>query len=459
MDSSHYDRGQNVQYRDNKVIALEQELAALRNRVLYLEKLLLNSNEPCAFSADLNSQCNFDHGIQENIMNQCQQRCAFCQDCTHSIHSCEYFGYLQVGDRWNVAKKLKLCFRCLNNEPTHLGKHCMESKVCGINRCRLSHHQLLHDERRRQGFGRSGAGRIQHSVKTPRPSGGCENILNSDPADDNEGSARYFGDIKNVSEFAKSLIVYKSCESDTNSMDSLSESSGGENNQSEKMTGTPSGVQFVETNNFSVPCFDKDMDLSFWLHSSHETELMEPLEPNDELEVPMTTVGTLDTFEICEAIKSTVNGVELNAAECTAPIDLIGKPCDNEFGLIEALGYSMRNLQPAEFTSSGIEMNKAEHVEGLSLNEPPVLITIPCVKKEEQKYSEIAPHVLNGRPEKTMHGQTRGKLLSNLDEYLKKLDGEIQLYESFVALTPPSKGLVKKHTSRKLDESEIDLLM
>ncbi len=106
--------------------SLKQELNVLRDRIEYLEKLL-SLNEPSAQSL----------------------LCAFCQG-THPIRLCEYYGFLQVGDRWRVAKKLGLCYRCLDNTDGHLGKYCPKTRICRIRGCRHLHHRLLHDPDRRK---------------------------------------------------------------------------------------------------------------------------------------------------------------------------------------------------------------------------------------------------------------------------------------------------------------------
>ena len=63
---------------EREICALRNKLAALRQRIQYLEKLL-SLNEPPAQSMDRTSQG------------------------AHPIRSCEYYRLLQVGDRWSVA--------------------------------------------------------------------------------------------------------------------------------------------------------------------------------------------------------------------------------------------------------------------------------------------------------------------------------------------------------------------
>ncbi len=115
---------------ENEVQILRNELFALRNRIGHLERLLLNG-----------------HNLPAENLNR--KSCAFCEN-QHPIWKCSYFKYLQVADRWTVAKKLKLCFRCLDNTDGHLGKYCPHTRVCRVRGCRLLHHRLLHDPDRRK---------------------------------------------------------------------------------------------------------------------------------------------------------------------------------------------------------------------------------------------------------------------------------------------------------------------
>ena len=49
---------------------------------------------------------------------------------------------MRESDRWEKAKELKLCFRCLGHD--HVGGSCQRSRVCGIQGCKRTHHRLLH---------------------------------------------------------------------------------------------------------------------------------------------------------------------------------------------------------------------------------------------------------------------------------------------------------------------------
>ena len=44
--------------------------------------------------------------------------------------------------RWEPAKSLKLCYRCLGGD--HRGLACVRSRMCGINSSKNTHNRLLH---------------------------------------------------------------------------------------------------------------------------------------------------------------------------------------------------------------------------------------------------------------------------------------------------------------------------
>ena len=67
-----------------------------------------------------------------------------CKVCKghHGVWRCDKFKDLSVQERWNTAKRLKLCFRCLGGD--HRGQTCVRTRVCGINNCKDNHNRLLH---------------------------------------------------------------------------------------------------------------------------------------------------------------------------------------------------------------------------------------------------------------------------------------------------------------------------
>ncbi|MCU7929154.1 MAG: DUF1759 domain-containing protein, partial [Candidatus Thiodiazotropha sp. (ex Dulcina madagascariensis)] len=70
-----------------------------------------------------------------------------CRECgkQHGIWSCRIFALRSVRDRWNIAKRLRLCYRCLGED--HQGKSCPRSRPCGQDGCVDMHHRLLHKQK------------------------------------------------------------------------------------------------------------------------------------------------------------------------------------------------------------------------------------------------------------------------------------------------------------------------
>ena len=67
-----------------------------------------------------------------------------CQACgaDHRIWACQAFKQKNNSERWDIAKRSQLCFRCLADG--HSGKSCPRSRQCGLNGCKELHHRLLH---------------------------------------------------------------------------------------------------------------------------------------------------------------------------------------------------------------------------------------------------------------------------------------------------------------------------
>ena len=67
-----------------------------------------------------------------------------CQVCRqqHRIWQCKVFKQAGVSERWNIAKRFQLCYRCLAEG--HHRKSCQRTRQCGKNGCHKVHHRLLH---------------------------------------------------------------------------------------------------------------------------------------------------------------------------------------------------------------------------------------------------------------------------------------------------------------------------
>ena len=74
-----------------------------------------------------------------------------CQVCDkqHKIWSCYDFMQKTAPERWNIAKRFQLCYRCLGD--SYYGKLCPRSRQCGVNACRQLHYKLLRQDDRRSG--------------------------------------------------------------------------------------------------------------------------------------------------------------------------------------------------------------------------------------------------------------------------------------------------------------------
>jgi hypothetical protein len=78
-----------------------------------------------------------------NKTESSKKNCCFCQKYNHSIVECKSFERVALQQRWDFAKKKRLCFCCLSQ--MH-GAECPVKKVCGIDGCERCHHKLLHKQ-------------------------------------------------------------------------------------------------------------------------------------------------------------------------------------------------------------------------------------------------------------------------------------------------------------------------
>ncbi|XP_061519215.1 myosin-6-like isoform X4 [Anopheles gambiae] len=70
-----------------------------------------------------------------------RRQCAVCQREGHRVYECEQFKAADVDERWKFVNTKSLCRTCLNN---HGKWPCKSWQGCGVDGCRLKHHQLLH---------------------------------------------------------------------------------------------------------------------------------------------------------------------------------------------------------------------------------------------------------------------------------------------------------------------------
>lgn len=72
------------------------------------------------------------------------QECAMCK-APHKIFDCKKFTSMNVANRWDEVKKLKLCFSCLDSG--HSSRNCRRRKQCSADGCLRRHNKLLHDNK------------------------------------------------------------------------------------------------------------------------------------------------------------------------------------------------------------------------------------------------------------------------------------------------------------------------
>ena len=92
------------------------------------------SNQKAVFTTDVMEIDQIENFNHDEI------RCDHCGYKKHSIKDCRTFAREPMRERWKIARKLKLCFNCLNKG--HGRDDCKEAKAC--NQCDKAHHTILH---------------------------------------------------------------------------------------------------------------------------------------------------------------------------------------------------------------------------------------------------------------------------------------------------------------------------
>ena len=88
-----------------------------------------------------NRASNSYYGDNQNTKTKNNFQCVVCKE-NHKIWQCNQFKTKDSEQRWDIARKNKLCYRCLAGK--HFAKECRNSRICGIDGCLDTHNRLLH---------------------------------------------------------------------------------------------------------------------------------------------------------------------------------------------------------------------------------------------------------------------------------------------------------------------------
>ena len=86
-----------------------------------------------------------ERGEVHNFTREPTPKCVVCHG-SHQVTSCKNWGETSSANRWEIAKRNELYYRCLRSG--HQGKNCPENNRCGINDCKGTNHFHLHFKRR-----------------------------------------------------------------------------------------------------------------------------------------------------------------------------------------------------------------------------------------------------------------------------------------------------------------------
>ena len=84
---------------------------------------------------------------------------------------------MDVQSRWQKAKQLRLCYRCLGRN--HKGGRCAQNSRCGIDGCQKTHNRALHGDQFVNGGSVNESKVIEPERSLPLDIGTIENIAHS----------------------------------------------------------------------------------------------------------------------------------------------------------------------------------------------------------------------------------------------------------------------------------------
>jgi len=93
-------------------------------------------------------------------------KCKLCSG-EHGLWQCNTFKELPVEKRWEKAKELRACFRCLST--SHMSAACKRARSCKIDGCRSNHHQLLHAPRQEKSTSEATAAKVSTTSESTKP--------------------------------------------------------------------------------------------------------------------------------------------------------------------------------------------------------------------------------------------------------------------------------------------------
>lgn len=82
--------------------------------------------------------------MRQKPWTEWSRKCKICKTGNHGAWACHIFKKKKRSEKWKIAEKNKLCYRCLSED--HGAKTCKRKNICGVNGCEKTHHQLLHGE-------------------------------------------------------------------------------------------------------------------------------------------------------------------------------------------------------------------------------------------------------------------------------------------------------------------------
>ncbi|XP_039762492.1 uncharacterized protein LOC120635541 [Pararge aegeria] len=133
---------------DEPGLRLKQKVKIENNKSRPIRRARVNTaNHESTYESDEDS--NYDSEFEEEMRIVLtasaieEERCPLCEQ-SHDIIKCDKFTKEPTKERWEIVKRLKMCFKCLKTNHRHF--QC-KTQPCGKDGCIRKHHELLHQER------------------------------------------------------------------------------------------------------------------------------------------------------------------------------------------------------------------------------------------------------------------------------------------------------------------------
>ena len=135
---------------DDLILFIDNQARIARSAYGRLVKMpdIVTTVRPTNASTPANDRRHYHSNVNAITHVVTNERVQVCPNCnkSHALTACPDLLKLSVEERWNLVRKLKLCFLCLKGH--HQVKFCRNENACGVEGCARRHNSVLHQDLR-----------------------------------------------------------------------------------------------------------------------------------------------------------------------------------------------------------------------------------------------------------------------------------------------------------------------